>query len=192
MKASPMTMRIAELRMRSEPTIGPTVFTWRVVAAPNEVTSALRRSSSLVPAMTGAGLPVAPGEAAGVAVAEDEELADADAAADPDAAGEGIWIGADVAWGSRSIGFVRISSTFPPSDFTVASGWPSATSRACTWAAVGLLANVTCQTVPPVKSMVGFRPPIRMKMSPGTVISALNRKYQRFLPTMSYIGQRST
>ncbi len=48
------------------------------------------------------------------------------------------------------------------------------------------------QTVPPVKSTDGFSPPRMMKIRPGTVISALNRKYQRRLPTMSYIGQRST
>src|SRR5438270_5214340 len=192
---SPMMIRIAELRMRSAPMIGPTVVTDRTVAGPNLATSAFSRSSNGVPGTTvgaelGAetaadadGRGVGVGAAVGFAVAEGDAVPGASEA-----------LGAAVEAGNRSTGAVRIRRRLPPSGdrVTCASGCPNAT-RAC-WTACceGWLAYSTSQVVPPVKSMVGFSPPSRTKIRPGIVIRALNRKYQRFLPTMSYIGQRST
>ena len=56
----------------------------------------------------------------------------------------------------------------------------------------GSWAYRTSHSVPPVKSIEGFRPPMRMKIRPGIVRIALIAKYQLRLPTMSYIDQRST
>src|SRR5512135_449416 len=120
MKSSPITMRIAELRMRSEPMIGPTVETLAVCAAPNRATSALRRSSNGVPAGSGTGEPVAPGLATGLGVGLGDGVAvgdrEAEGLADPEAmdVGEGVAAplatiegsGAGVEGGRRSTGFV--------------------------------------------------------------------------------------
>src|SRR5437899_182295 len=54
MKSSPMMMRIAELRIRSAPTIGPTVVALRTCPTPNFAWSAFSRRSNVVPGTTGA------------------------------------------------------------------------------------------------------------------------------------------
>jgi len=110
----------------------------------------------------------------------------------PLADGTSKTLGIGVCGGSRPIGSVRISRKPSSSVRTSASGWPSSTSAARTSSALGRSAKRTFQTVPPVKSTDGFRPPRAMKISPGIVIRALKAKYQLRLPTMSNIAQRST
>src|SRR6476661_8184781 len=86
---SPMMIRIAELRMRSAPMIGPTVVTDRTVAGPNLATSAFSRSSNGVPGTTvGAELGAetagdADGRGVGVGVAVGFAGADGEAGPEP-------------------------------------------------------------------------------------------------------------
>src|SRR5687768_245678 len=94
-----MTMRIAELRMRSAPMIGPTVRTLRGSPSPNSASRSSSRFANSVPPAIGAGVGSADG--LGAALAEADALgsplalalalapaeADADGASEPDGAG---------------------------------------------------------------------------------------------------------
>src|SRR5438105_2965013 len=126
---SPMMIRIAELRIRSAPMIGPTVVTDRTVAEPNLATRAFSRSSNGVPGTTLGGEldaeTAADADGRGVGVAVAFAVADGEAVA---AATEAL--GAGVEAGSRSTGAVRMRRRFPPSGdrVTPASGCPNATS----------------------------------------------------------------
>src|SRR5205823_7507189 len=143
MNSSPMMIRIAELRIRSEPMIGPTVVTLLgppPCGAPKRAMRAFSRSSNGVPGTTAgdtlgavtAGVAEAldVGDAFGVGLAEADEDAVALAVA-----GASDALGAGVAGGSRSTGEVRIRRNPSPRRVTCASGWPSVTS-AC-WTAWG-------------------------------------------------------
>src|SRR5580765_3911893 len=129
---SPMMIRIAELRIRSAPMIGPTVVTARTVALPNRATSAFSRLSNLVPGTTaGAELGAetaadADGRGVGEGVAVAFAVADGEAAGVA-VAGASEELGAGVASGSRSTGAVRIRRRLPPSGewVTCASGCPN-------------------------------------------------------------------
>src|SRR5438128_3622337 len=102
MNSSPMMIRIAELRIRSDPMIGPTVVTLLgppPCGAPKRLMSAFSRSSNGVPGTTA-------GDALG---AETAALAEADGdAAALAVAGASEAVGAALAAGSRSTGEVRI------------------------------------------------------------------------------------
>src|SRR5574338_942101 len=137
MKSSPMMIRIAELRMRSAPMIGPTVRTLRGSPAPKRASSSFSRFANSVPSASGAGLALGEGaadpdaapadaDALGLALASGDALGDADglpladgaaeadpdgealADAEPDAPAEPDGDGAAVSAGIRSIGSGRM------------------------------------------------------------------------------------
>ena len=123
-------------------------------------------------------------------------LLDADAPADglalPDGATDPDGDGSGATAGRRSIGSVRMRRYPPGSSVTTTFSYPRSSSAAVISAADGSSAYLTSHSVPPVKSIEGFRPPRMMKSRPGIVRTALIAKNQLRLPTMSYIGQRST
>src|SRR5687768_3547172 len=88
MNSSPMMIRIAELRMRSAPMIGPTVRRLRGSPGPNRSSSSSSRPANSVPCAIGAAL----GSADGLA----EAAAEADGSADADGSGDADgWTDAD-------------------------------------------------------------------------------------------------
>src|SRR5439155_21612480 len=116
MNSSPMMIRIAELRIRSDPMIGPTVVTLLgppPCGAPKRLMSAFSRSSNGVPGTT-AGDALRADTAAladALGVGEGEGFAVALVEADADAVALGVAcasevLGAAVAAGSRSTGEV--------------------------------------------------------------------------------------
>src|SRR4029077_5969163 len=116
---SPMMIRIAELRIRSAPMIGPTVVTERTVACPKRATSAFWSWSNFVPGTTaGAELgaetaAVADGRGDGEGVAVGFAEVDGEVAGLPvDAPGGPL--GAVVEAGNRSTGAGRTPRKFPP------------------------------------------------------------------------------
>ena len=122
MNASPMMMRIAELRISSSPMIGPTVRTSRGSPGPNCSSRSAWSSANSVPSAIGTGVGsgvggrlrrggrarrVGPREVPeGVGLTDGDAAADgltlADGGADPDGDGSGRTAG------SRSIGSVRM------------------------------------------------------------------------------------
>ena len=177
MKISPTVMMISELRMSSEPMIGPIVFRTRVSEKPNWSSRSPTSCSMGVPATVGGGggvglaVGVGEGDAVGVAVgdglgvgdslglalADPEALADAVAAgvADADGVGaplpvaDGCGVGTPPTTGN-SIGANRISRNPLSTARTVASAWPRSTRAAWTASGAGSSRKRTCQTVPPV------------------------------------------
>src|SRR6185295_12386329 len=122
MNSSPMTIRMIELRISSDPTVGPTVTTLRGSPAPNRAISCFSSVSNFVPGMTGAGVGL------GDSLALAEADAEAEAPAEPLGSGVGLGLGVGLGDGSgvtpegrgdgvgtgveagrRSIGVVRIS-----------------------------------------------------------------------------------
>ena len=123
-------IRIAELRIRSDPMIGPTVVTLLgppPSGAPKRLMSAFSRSSNGVPGTTAGDALGADTAALADALGVGEGLAVALAEADVDAVALGVAgasdaLGAAVAAGSRSTGEVRMRRNPSPRRVTCASG----------------------------------------------------------------------
>ena len=88
-----------------------------------------------------------------------------------------------LACSSGSISTVRTSTRSPAAPCTTASGCPSPLKKSWTSVVAGAVWKPMSRSEPPLNSMPGRRPPIERKMTPGTMSSALARKYHHLRST---------
>src|SRR3989442_23737 len=88
-----------------------------------------------------------------------------------------------LACSSGSIPTVRTPTPPPAAPCTTASGCPSPLKKSWTSVVAGAVWKPMSRSEPPLNSMPGRRPPIERKMTPGTISSALARKYHHLRST---------
>ena len=88
------------------------------------------------------------------------------------------------AFSSMSMSRVRSSASLSPAICTTASAKPAARAAAVTFSCVVPAARRTCSSVPPVKSIPGFKPPVSSATRPGTSRMVDTRYHQPRRPTM--------